>query len=121
MSSKQATALARLTNKERQVILEFVKRVHHQFGEQLLAVILFGSRARGEAEPDSDMDVVVLFSNVTLDLRKAIRHLAVELWLEHGIYLSTRVWSEAHWHRLEVLQTQLYRNIQRDGFNLLLT
>ena len=38
---------------------------------------------------------------------------------EHGIYLSTRVWSRAHYRKLEKLQTLLYRNIQRDGIDLL--
>jgi hypothetical protein len=52
-------------------------------------------------------------------VRKEIRYLAVELWLEHDIYLSTRVWSQAHWRKLGELQTLLYRNIRRDGINLL--
>jgi len=38
---------------------------------------------------------------------------------EWGLYLSTRVWSQAHWQRLQTLQTGLYRNLQREGRELL--
>ncbi|MFQ5614537.1 MAG: nucleotidyltransferase domain-containing protein [Anaerolineae bacterium] len=109
----------RLTGKERQVALEFVERVRQRFDGQLLSALLFGSRARGEAKPDSDMDVLLVMSRADPEVRKEIRYLAVELWLEHDIYLSTRVWSQAHWRKLEELQTLLYRNIRQDGINLL--
>jgi hypothetical protein len=52
-------------------------------------------------------------------VRKEIRYLAAEVWLEYGLFLSTRVWSRSHWHKLQEMQTLLYRNIQRDGIDLL--
>lgn len=119
MNMQQENRLDHLTDKERQIVMEFVERVRQRFDGQLISVVLFGSRARGEAELDSDMDVLVVMSNAAPEIRKEIRHLAVEVWLEHDIYLSTRVWSRAHWRKLEELQTLLYRNIHRDGINLL--
>jgi hypothetical protein len=65
------------------------------------------------------MDVAVVLATVDAEIRKEIRHLAVDVWLEHGIYPSTRVWSLDHWRRLEELETHLYRNIQLDGIVLL--
>ena len=35
-------------------------RLERRFGEGFVALYLFGSRARGDAEPDSDVDVAVL-------------------------------------------------------------
>jgi predicted nucleotidyltransferase len=109
---------SRLPAKERQAAVEFVDSVRQQFDGQVVSVLLFGSRARGEAEPDSDMDLLVVMSDAGPEIRRAIRYLAVEVWLKHGIYLSTRVWSQAHWRKLEELQTLLYRNIRRDGIKL---
>jgi predicted nucleotidyltransferase len=119
MRTIQESRLDHLTDKEKQVALRFVERVRQRFDGQLIAAVLFGSRARGEAEPDSDMDVLVVMSRADPEIRKEIRHLAVEVWLEHDIYLSTRVWSQAHWRKLEELQTLLFQNIHRDGINLL--
>jgi len=111
--------LDHLTDKEWQAAIEFVGKVRQRFDGQLVSAVLFGSRARGQAETDSDMDVLVVMARADPEIRKEIRHLAVEVWLEHGIYLSTRVWSRDHWHKLEELQTLLYQNIRRDGINLL--
>jgi len=119
MSGEPESRLNLLTDQERRSVTEFVERVRQQFDGQLVSAILFGSRARGEAQPDSDMDILVVMSSADPQVRRAIRDLAVEVWLEHGLYLSTRVWSQAHWRELEALQTLLYRNIRRDGINLL--
>jgi predicted nucleotidyltransferase len=108
-----------LTSEERRSVDEFVQSVGDRFDGQVQAVILFGSRARGEAEPESDMDVLVVMSSVDSTARKRVRHLAAEVWLKHGIYISTRVWSLAHWRELERLKTLLYQNIRRDGIDLL--
>ena len=108
-----------LTNEEQRAAAELVVRLRQRFDGRLVSVTLFGSRARGDAGPHSDLDVVVVLSSVDLDIRKEVRHLAVEVWLEHGIYISTRVWDRAHWHKLEELRTTFYQNIRRDGVNLL--
>jgi predicted nucleotidyltransferase len=115
----RALELGHLTEAEWRTIVEFVRGLRDRFDGQVRAVILFGSRARGEAEPGSDMDVVVVINHVDLATSKWVRHLAVEVWLSHGIFVSTRVWSQDHWRRLEELQTLLYQNIRRDGIDLL--
>jgi predicted nucleotidyltransferase len=108
-----------MSEQEQQVALEFVSRLRQRFNGQLLSAILYGSRARGEAEPDSDMDVLVVLSTADAEVRKQVRHLAVDICLECGIYPSTRVWSLAEWRNALNMQTQLYRNVQRDGIDLL--
>ena len=108
-----------LTVKERQVALEFVNKLRQRFNGQLLIAFLFGSRARGEANADSDMDVLLVMPSASPEVGKAVRYLAVECWLEHDIYLSTRIWSDAHWRKQGELRTLLYRNIQRDSIDLL--
>jgi hypothetical protein len=119
MSMVRQNRLNQLTPKERQMATAFVRKLRRRFDGQLISAVLFGSRARGEAESDSDMDVLVVMSNAGPEIRKEIRYLAVEVWLEHGIYLSTRVWSQDHWHRLAELETLLYQSIRRDGIDLL--
>jgi predicted nucleotidyltransferase len=118
MTGVLATRLGHMTEIERQAAAEFADKVRQQFDGQLVSILLFGSRARGEAEPDSDMDVLVVMSKIDPETRRAIRYLAVEVWLKHGIYVSTRVWSRTHWRKLEEMQTLLYRNICRDGIDL---
>ena len=42
------------------------------FGERLRGVVLYGSEARGEAEPDSDIDLLVLLAG-PIDLGRDLR------------------------------------------------
>jgi len=45
---------------ERAIIADIKSRLAETFGDRLTGVVLYGSRARGDAQPDSDMDLLVL-------------------------------------------------------------
>ena len=119
MKMMNQTRIDQLTDDERRITTAFLNKICKKFDRRLVSVILCGSRARGEAEPDSDMDLLVVMTEVDDEIRQDVRHLAVEVWLDYGIYVSTRVWDQDHWHKLAALQTSLYRNICRDGLHLL--
>jgi len=119
MRATQQTRLIHLTDKERQAATEFVESVRQRFGSRLLSAILFGSRARGDAQPDSDMDILLVMAHAGPQVRREIRGLAVEIWLKHGIYISTRIWSQSRQHEMEQRPTLLYHNIVREGIDLL--
>jgi predicted nucleotidyltransferase len=78
-------------------------------------VILFGSRARGDAKEDSDWDILILTPKaVNLKVEQVFRHKLFELELEFGQAISTFVYSKADWngkHRA----TPFYHNIEEEG------
>ena len=53
-------AEAALSEVERRALDATVAALHERFGEDLVAVWLYGSRARGERHPESDVDVLVV-------------------------------------------------------------
>jgi predicted nucleotidyltransferase len=61
------------------------------FGDRLVALKLFGSRARGEGRDDSDIDVLVEVRGVTAEERGAIIDLAHDLGLEADLVISPLV------------------------------
>jgi predicted nucleotidyltransferase len=111
--------LEHLTPIEQQAILEFVHLLREQFNGRVHSVLLFGSRARGEGSPDSDLDVLVVVDSDDWRVHKQIRYLAADICLKYDVHLSSRVWSTSHHRELKELQTLLYQNIRRDGINLL--
>jgi predicted nucleotidyltransferase len=81
-------------------------------------VILFGSRARGDARKDSDWDFLILTPNaVTLKVEQAFRHKLFELELEYGQAISTFVYSTTDWDGKHSV-TPLYHNIKEEGIVL---
>lgn len=81
-------------------------------------IILFGSRARGDARPDSDWDILVLldkpkiessdFDNITYPL--------YELGWKEGELFSTKLYTKAEW--LKRSFTLFYKNIEKEGILL---
>lgn len=61
-----ALAAAALNETERRVVARIVELLEAEFGDDLLALWLYGSRARGEwTHPDSDVDLLVIAAGDT--------------------------------------------------------
>ena len=52
------------------VLDDLIRRIAERFSPE--KIILFGSRARGDAGPDSDIDLLVLFSEVADPNKRAV-------------------------------------------------
>ena len=92
-------------------------RLHAVYGDRLRGVVLYGSEARGEATPDSDVDILVLLTvPVALgrDLRTIIEAL-YPLQLEMDRVLEAFPVDEADYLRGEYAW---YRNAQKDGLRV---
>ncbi len=49
-----------MDEKLRTILTELRRRLEALYGERLVQMVLFGSRARGDAKPDSDVDVLIV-------------------------------------------------------------
>ncbi|HHY95425.1 MAG TPA: hypothetical protein GX513_10520 [Firmicutes bacterium] len=69
------------------------------YGGRLRGVYLFGSRARGDADPDSDVDVLVVLDQVTSYGTEIDRtgQLVAALSLKYGVSVSRVFTSEQDW------------------------
>lgn len=117
--SLRGSHILQLSEIEQRALDEFVTRLQERLNGDLLSVTLFGSRARAEGGPDSDLDVLVVVERDDLDIRRAIRHLAADIWLAYGPLISTRIWDREQMERRKREPTLLARNIERDGIVLL--
>lgn len=89
--------------------------LEEEYGDRLVQVLLFGSQARGDAEPDSDIDVMVILSDV-VDACREINHtsnfLSV-LCLDYDVLVSCIFTSEAQFQSKK--DTYFFRNVHQQG------
>jgi hypothetical protein len=82
---------AAMTAEEQAGLNAFVDLVRGSYGNQLVDVLLFGSRARGDARPDSDYDVAVILRDGDWDFwpeKMRLAGLAYDILLDHGLYIQ---------------------------------
>ena len=83
---------------KREELLERVKQTIHEI-EPDADIILYGSRARGDAHPESDWDFLILLDGVVDDARTdTIRHRLYDIEWDGGEVLSAIVRSRQEWH-----------------------
>ena len=80
-------------------------------------VILFGSKARGDAKKDSDWDFLILTSQrVNEKLKRTIREKLIDTELEAEEVISTLIYSKKSW--LNYKNTPLFENISSEGIEI---
>jgi predicted nucleotidyltransferase len=86
------------------------------YGARLVRVVLYGSRARGEAGPDSDANVAVFLDPLPDRWAELDRlaDLSVKFFDEEGVYVDVRAYA-ANDHSDD---TPLMHEIRRDGLDL---
>ena len=78
-------------------------------------VVLFGSRARGDAKKDSDWDLLILIDNLNIsELEDLFRDKIYDLELETGEIISMFVYNNKDWTSRHKL-TPLYKSIKKEG------
>lgn len=98
----------------RRAVRELREQLEQIYGDRLSRVLLYGSHARGEGGPDSDVDVLVVLKGEVDPGAEIARTNEVKatLSLEHDLVLSTFFMSE---DRFLNRQGPLLRNVRREG------
>jgi len=82
-------------------------------------LVLYGSRARGQAGPESDIDLLVLLNeDVTTAKKRIIHDMLYEIGLAEDLVISTIVRSYDKWNSSISQATPLYRTINQEGIRL---
>ena len=80
------------------------------------SVILYGSRARGDAHEDSDYDLLVLVDReVDMDLERAVVDRLVPLEGQTGRVLTVLIYSRSQWDSAQYHAMPFHKNVTREG------
>ncbi len=102
---------------EKKVLETFKALLLKQFS--LYKMILFGSRARGDAAPYSDMDVVVILSKIPDEQDiDYVSDCAWEAGFENGIVVVPVVFSKEDWENSPERYSLLAQAVEMEGVSI---
>jgi predicted nucleotidyltransferase len=79
---------------------------------------VFGSKARGEASAESDIDVMLEVENYTPDVEALIDELIYEINLEYDCLISAVIFGSKELHEGPLGASPIYRTINREGISI---
>lgn len=112
-------SIGQLDEKEKTAVHVLLDRLSHAFPDQILASMLFGSKARGDASAESDIDILIITPSENWQTARKIRQAGARVSLEHDVLFNIHVISGTRWAEMERAQSIYWRNVQRDGIQLL--
>ncbi|MBI3168929.1 MAG: nucleotidyltransferase domain-containing protein [Chloroflexi bacterium] len=98
----------------RKILKKLKKELLLLYGENVEGIILYGSRARGDAREDSDIDILVILKrdfNYGEMLSRSSK-LVASLSLENDVVISRAFATKAQY---ETLQNPFLMNVRREG------
>jgi predicted nucleotidyltransferase len=103
---------------EQEAIATFLSRLWRQQPGRICQAVLFGSKARGDSQADSDIDILLIVDNNDWRFSHAISDLAADVSLEYGLLIGPRVIGRDRWQRMQRERFSLYENVVREGIPL---
>lgn len=106
-----------LSDNERAALVEIKRRVSALF--DVRRYILFGSKARGEATPDSDVDLLMITGRQLPHRdRHVISRLITEVNLEYDTLFSFIAVDQSEWNSKLYSYLPIHGNVEREGIEV---
>jgi uncharacterized protein len=97
-----------------------VQKLKREIGKtiNLVDYRLFGSKARGEESPESDIDVMIVVENYTPDVEAVIDELIFEINLDYDCLISAVIFGSNELHEGPLGESPIYRSIRSEGIRI---
>ena len=98
------------------ILLKFRAALNELYGDRIERVVLYGSRARGDAKPDSDYDIALFLKDLTDAWHEIDCIIEIELAIrdETDVDIHTMPFPAGRWRD----RTPLMHEIRQDGLDL---
>ena len=112
------TQLPNIRSEVQAAIAAYIHRVATENTNEVLSITLYGSQARGEAGPKSDIDLFIVIRHDIQALRQALMGLAWQVQFEYDMVISDIIRTSAQLSQMRERQFPFYQNLEREGILL---
>jgi predicted nucleotidyltransferase len=105
----------KLMQKDRMALEKFKRLLNEQLPGIVEEVILFGSKARGDDRPDSDIDILVIISKGDWHMQGVACGVATSILLEDEVIVSPKVINREQYNKMMERETFFIRNVTHEG------
>lgn len=112
----QLLAISIEETKALELLLELMQR---RFGGKLSDIVLFGSKARTQSTPLSDIDILVVIEKPSALAVRDAGGLGFDVWAESGVFVTLHIVDRQYWESSASRESMFFRNVERDGISLL--
>ncbi|MBI5874642.1 MAG: nucleotidyltransferase domain-containing protein [Deltaproteobacteria bacterium] len=107
-----------LTAKEKKILTELKDNLRKTLAGNLAAFKLYGSKARGDYDYKSDIDVAIIVNGLTREMKNQIYDMVADIELKYLTPLSTLVVSKENFELLKKRERRIALDIDREGISL---
>ncbi|MGQ9570295.1 MAG: nucleotidyltransferase domain-containing protein [Thermodesulfovibrionales bacterium] len=87
-------------------------------GDRLVKFVLYGSRAKGDYDQESDIDIAIVVKGLSRELKNQILYEVAGIEFEYLTPLSTFILSEDEFEHLKRRERRIALDIEREGIPL---
>ena len=107
-----------LSSEEKSALTQFKADLERVLSGQLIELKLFGSKARGDDQPDSDIDVLVIVVTDDSHIRESVYNIVTDILLQTDLCISPKIISKGKFDQLRKENTSFIRNVSRDAITV---
>jgi uncharacterized protein len=108
--------MLRLSKNEQSALHRLNKELEANFG--LVDFRIFGSKARGDAVEDSDIDVMIELEDYTPAIESKLDDMIFSINLEHDTFISATIFDREELESGPLSESPIYKVIEREGIRL---
>jgi predicted nucleotidyltransferase len=110
--------LSVLNEQDRLAVEEFSSAVKEILRDRLVKLILYGSKARGTGEEDSDIDILIVAMNLKGEDERGISDIAGDILVDKGILISTIIFDSRNLEWTMGDESPFVRNVLSEGIEI---
>jgi len=101
-----------LEDSEIRAVLELKRALAARF--KILDFRVFGSKTRGDASPDSDIDVMIVVDGYTPEVEDVVSGLVFDINLFHDCFISTVIFGREELEEGPLSESPLYKIVEKE-------